>query len=577
VQSGWAELTGQNYEQYQGYGWAKVVHPEDVQPTLHAWNEAVKQKKIFIFEHRVKIKDGSYREFSIRAIPLLNSKGDIIEWVGVHTDITERKEYEKALIENEQKLNLVIEASELGNWEVNVTTNEFSYSDRYLEIFGHAKATVITRNDAAQQIHPDDRITRDTALETAYTTGVLYYKARLLWPDKSLHWIDVKGKIYFDKEDNPIKLIGTVRDVTEEKLYQQELEEREQKFRLLANSMPQFIWTGDTKGNLNYFNEAVFAYSGLSETDIKDQGWVQIVHPDDREENISQWIESVTKGKDFLFEHRFKRYDGQYRWQLSRAVPQRDAEGKITMWVGSSTDIQKIKEEEKRKDDFLQMVSHELKTPITSIKGYVQFLISLLNDEEKTLPILSPVKSSLVRVDIQIVRLTRLITEMLDLSRINSGKLDLQKSQFNLNELVVETIQDISHSNKTHTVNLHNDCQCDLTADRDRLGQVLINFINNAIKYSPKANTVDVRIFKTDKNEAAVSVKDWGIGISKDDQRKIFERFYRVEGKKEENFSGFGIGLFLANEIIQKHQGSILVDSDLGKGSTFTFLLPSTA
>jgi PAS domain S-box-containing protein len=107
--------------------------------------------------------------------------------------------------------------------------------------------------------------------------------------------------------------------------------------------MPQFIWTGDADGNLNFFNRAIYSYSGLSIDDLRGNGWISIVHPDDRPENIKAWKHSIETGKDFLFEHRFRRSDGEYRWQLSRAVPQKDANGKIQMWVGTSTDIQKIK------------------------------------------------------------------------------------------------------------------------------------------------------------------------------------------------------------------------------------------
>lgn len=364
------------------------------------------------------------------------------------------------------------------------------------------------------------------------------------------------------------------RDITEQRNTENKIRESEKQFRLLADTMPQQVWTADVLGNLNYYNKAVFDYSGLSFEEINRSGWLQIVHPDDREENISQWMHSINTGEDFLFEHRFQRYDGQYRWQLSRAIGQRDLNGNIIQWVGSSTDIQLIKEDEQRKSDFIKLVSHELKTPVTSIKGYVQFLLHLLAKQQQADPQLSPVKSSLLRIDIQIVRLTRLITEMLDLSRIESGKLELQKDSFNFNELITETIQDILHTVSTHRITLQEDYHCEVVGDRDRLGQVLINFINNAIKYSPDSNQVNVRIYRNEKGQAAVTVQDFGIGINKEEQVKIFERFYRVEGEREETFSGFGIGLYIANEIIQRHGGSITVDSSIGTGSIFTFAIP---
>jgi signal transduction histidine kinase len=218
------------------------------------------------------------------------------------------------------------------------------------------------------------------------------------------------------------------------------------------------------------------------------------------------------------------------------------------------------------------MVSHELKTPVTSIKGYVQLLLTMLKENKGINE--TPLKTSLGRIDSQVVRLTRLITEMLDLSRIEAGKLELQKKKFNLNELVLETVQDVLHTTQTHEILIHNEILIDIIGDQDRIGQVLINLVNNALKYSPAHTTIDVRIHASRDNFVAVSVKDDGIGIDRKDQAKIFERFYRVSGQSELSYSGFGIGLFIANQIIQRHGGYITVESEKGKGAIFSFFLP---
>ncbi|MDP1813325.1 MAG: PAS domain S-box protein [Leadbetterella sp.] len=223
-------------------------------------------------------------------------------------------------------------------------TREPKYSKRYLEIIGGYKEDIeLTHEQLLKHLHPDDFCIREKAFKEALISGYLNYAARLIWNDQSIHWMEGRGKVFYDEEGNPEKLIGTIRDITAEKEHQQELEESEYKFRLLADSMPQHIWTSDPQGNLNYYNQSVFNYSGLTLEQINKDGWMQIVHPDDREENIKQWISSVTTGKEFLFEHRFRKHDGEYRWQLSRAIPQRDEHGKIQMWVGTSTDIHEQK------------------------------------------------------------------------------------------------------------------------------------------------------------------------------------------------------------------------------------------
>ena len=284
---------------------------------------------------------------------------------------------------------------------------------------------------------------------------------------------------------------------------------------------------------------------------------------------MQKWQHAVRTGEDFIFEHRFRRYDGQYRWQLSRALPQKDNHGNIQLWVGTSTDIHEMKESEQQKDFFISMASHELKTPITSVKGYVQILMSMYKDTGDEF-----LNKSLYTVNKQINTLTNLITDLLDLSKIKSGSLQLSQDHFHINGLINETIKEIQHTQPGCTITFTHAEDVLVFADRERIGQVIINFLTNAIKYSP--NCKDVHISSSIvNNDVSVAVADTGIGISKDNQQKIFQRFYRVAGKDEKTFPGFGIGLFIASEIIQRHNGKIGVQSNPGKGSVFYFTLPT--
>ena len=165
---------------------------------------------------------------------------------------------------------------------------------------------------------------------------------------------------------------------------------------------------------------------------------------------------------------------------------------------------------------------------------------------------------------------------MLDVSRIETGKLELQNVSFSLNDLVTETVDDIRHTNTRHTINIYHDVTCTIKGDRDRIEQVVINFVANAIKYSPDNSQIEVRIQHggAGKNQVALSVKDDGIGIDSKEHKKIFDRFYRVSEENEQTYPGFGIGLFIAKEIIQRHNGFITIESETGKGAVFTFILP---
>ncbi|HSJ11450.1 MAG TPA: PAS domain-containing sensor histidine kinase, partial [Gillisia sp.] len=331
----------------------------------------------------------------------------------------------------------------------------------------------------------------------------------------------------------------------------------------------------DAAGNFIYFNQDWLDYTGLTFEELKEKGWIDLIHPGEREYFRERWQASLDSGEAFEMELRCINKNGKYKWHLSRAEAVKNEDGTIKMWIGTNTEIQKLKEEEKRKGDFLKMVSHELKTPVTSIKGYVQLLLSLLKRDNVVVQGL-PLEPSLQRIDHQIKRLTRLISEMLDLSRIEENKLELKKEIFSINDLVNDTVQDIIYTNTQHNIEIQQDFKCNVLADKDRIGQVLINFITNAIKYSPDSRDIVVKVQKHKNNQVAVVVKDKGIGIDKKNHRNIFKRFYRIGGKGEDTYSGFGIGLYLANEIIQRHNGTITVKSKKGKGSDFCFVL-STA
>jgi len=435
-------------------------------------------------------------------------------------------------------------------------------------IFGYTANEMI--GQPISKLIPADRIDEEPKILAQLKKGqrVDHFETKRITKDRKILDVSLTISPVRDLHGNVIGASKIARDITSQKHAERIIIESEQKFRLLADSMPQFVWTANTEGTLNYFNQSVFDYSGLSSEQIIKDGWIQIVHPDDREENIRVWMNSVKSGTDFGFEHRFRRYDGEYRWQLSRAIPQRDADGKIQMWVGTSTDIQEMKELDQQKDYFISMASHELKTPITSIKGYVQILQSMyLNKEDVFL------KNSLRVIDKQIGTLTNLISDLLDLSKIKTGNLLLNKEYFQMHELIGEVIDEIGHIHPDYEISFSNETETHVYGDRERIGQVLINFITNAIKYSPGSGKVEVACIAKDNN-VVVSVVDSGIGISKKDQKRIFERFYRVEGKNEKTFPGFGIGLFIASDIINRHNGKIGVKSEPGKGSTFYFSLP---
>lgn len=386
---------------------------------------------------------------------------------------------------------------------------------------------------------------------------------------------------YFDFIYQPQRNIdGTIigvaviaNEVTKTAELNRKIRESEVKFRQLADLIPDKIAIADENLQAFFYNKNWLDYSGLTLEYLLENGWSELVHPDDIETITKTLREALKCKSDIEMEHRVKDKNGDYKWHLARIAAIRDENGDFQSWVSATTQIHKIKEEEKRKEEFLKMVSHELKTPVTSIRGYTQLLLSMIKGNEAIKSSNIPLESSLRRIDNQINRLIRLISEMLDLSRIEDSQLILQKSEFNLNELVEHTVQDIKISNPNSYIKIEHKFETSIFADKERIEQVLVNFITNAIKYSPNSKNIDITIFQEAEGKVSVSIRDFGIGISNIHLKKIFTRFYRVDGKNEETYSGFGIGLFLVNEIIEKHNGSIKVNSKKGKGSEFIFTL----
>ncbi|MEO6168181.1 MAG: PAS domain S-box protein [Chitinophagales bacterium] len=601
----WLNFTGRNIEMEYGKGWRDVVHPEDLQKCIGAYDTSFVKKEEVYLEYRLKRYDGEYRWISEHGVPRFSADGIFEGYIGACMDIHERIIYQKKLKEDEERLNIVITASELGTWELNMKTWEVKYSYKYLEILGYKEKTNLTHEQILKHLHPDDHQIREVAFKEALLTAVLHYECRIIWNDQSIHWIESKGKVFYDEKNEPSLMIGTVADITEDKYYQQRLLEREQKFRLLADSMPQHIWTADTQGNLNYFNKSVFDYSGLTPEQINTGGWLQIVHPDDREENIRTWTEAINTGQDFLFEHRFRRNDGTYRWQLSRAMPQKDHSGNIQMWVGTSTDIQdqkmftselekqvleRTKElEQKNKElvsinaelkSFAYVSSHDLQEPLRKIQTFAS---RILEKENQNLS--DNGKDYFHRMQEAAKRMQTLIEDLLAYSRTNTAEQVF--ITVNIQEIVNEVKNEFREvlAEKNAVVEVSAMCEANIIPFQFR--QLVHNLIGNSLKFSkaeiPPHIKIKSEILSDADSKAAslppgkmfchISFSDNGIGFDPKYKERIFEVFQRLHGKNE--YKGTGIGLAIVKKIVENHNGTIVATGELNKGVTMDIYIPA--
>jgi signal transduction histidine kinase len=332
----------------------------------------------------------------------------------------------------------------------------------------------------------------------------------------------------------------------------------------MLESLPQIAFTLNEQGIVDFVNAKWYEYSH-SDTVFPE------THPDDLC-IIEELSRCKKKGKALELEIRIKNIKtGDFRYHLLRVTPVRE-ENIVKNWVGTFTDINDQKKVEKEKDEFLSIASHELKTPLTSIKAYVQLL-----DRKLKLNKESAESGFLVKVQDQIEKLNTLISDLLDVSKIENGKLKINKKPTNLDQLIQNAIETIlqTHDEKKVKIDRHGYIPDILIPlDAIRIEQVLINFLTNAIKYSPENHQVIVTTFvDEEEQEVKVSVTDFGIGIPDFKQEAVFHKFYRVE-ESSLQFQGMGIGLYICSEIIKQHHGNIGVSSIIDEGSTFYFTLP---
>jgi two-component system CheB/CheR fusion protein len=341
------------------------------------------------------------------------------------------------------------------------------------------------------------------------------------------------------------------------------LTESESTLKFMFNAIPQQVWTSSAVGELNYVNQLMCEDFGQNMEVLLSQGWRQYIHPDDLRDAVENWTIALQTSQPFTAEYRLRFKDGKYYWHMGKAAPMVE-NVQIKFWIGTNTNIELQKASEQKKDEFLSIASHELKTPLTSIKAFNQ-LISRTQEITK-------VQHFSTKSAEHIEKLEWLINDLLDVTKINAGKMVYNMQPLNFRKLLLGTIDTVQQTSTTHRIVLKGNDEIEYVGDYLRLEQVIHNFLSNAIKYSPNADQVIVE-YRMEMGNIIVSVQDFGIGIARKDFNRLFDRYYRVDNSSM-RFEGLGLGLYISSEILKRHQGSFWIESEEGNGSTFFFRLP---
>jgi PAS domain S-box-containing protein len=355
-----------------------------------------------------------------------------------------------------------------------------------------------------------------------------------------------------------------------------ELAASEARFRTITNAMPQFVWTADPDGNVDYWNEQVYEFLGVAPGSSLDLAWAEVIHPDDVAHAALAWTGAVASAGLYETTYRMLHHSGEYRWTLARGLPVRDDAGRVLKWMGTNTDIhaqksseQALQDANRRKDEFLAMLSHELRNPLAPIAAAAE-LLTVAKGDERVLR-----AGDIIRR--QVKHLTGLVDDLLDAARVTQGMVKLHTERLDLAAVVADAAEQARPliEARRHSLQLRLAAEpLQVAGDHKRLVQVLVNLLGNAAKYTPEGGRIEVGL-EASGSEAVLTVRDNGAGMAPELVSAAFELFHQGARTLERAQGGLGIGLALVKSLAEQHGGSVRADSaGLGQGSCFTVRLP---
>lgn len=568
----WYDYTGQHPEQAQGDGWLQCIHPDDRQRILSVWQRAAQSGEVYEVEQRVRQNaTGVYRWFLARALPMRDESGQVVKWLGTCTDIENQKQTEQQLKENWESWRVLAEAVPQLVWTA-FSDGQFEYANQRCCEYTGVTLEELQRNRWAhlQFIHPDDREGNRIRWQHALATGEMYeHEERLKNGLTGVYrWFLVRALPVRNEAGRITKWFGTCTDIENQKRTEQALRQSQERIRALVDSnMIGIVFLEGEEEVLVEANEAFFHMTGYSQMDVLNRTLTREKITPPEQAALFAWAseESATHGQHTPFEADIVCRDGNHLPVLVGSVPLQGYPRQVISFV---LDNSARKELEQRKDDFISMAGHELRNPLTALKVQAQLIRKRLHKQG-----LADVAAAFARMERPIKQLERLIAELLDVSKIQAGRLEYIQELVDVDALLQEIVDTMQQAHSSHRIRVNGRTKSRLKGDRDRLGQVFTNLLSNAMKYSPNAQTIEVNLQATPET-VSIQVRDHGLGIPREQCDKIFERFYRATSPQQAAISGLGMGLYIVAEIVKRHGGTITVESEVAKGSTFTVTFP---
>ena len=566
---------------------ADVTHPEDYRASGPMLENLVRTGESFLLEKRYVRPDKSL--FWVQNVVTLvrDSSGAPESILAIASDMNERRRQQVQLQEREAYFQSLVDNSPAMIWITDQEAHCTYLSKSWYDYTGRSPEQDLGFG-WLENIHPADYPAASAMYSKATAArGFLSIDYRLRRHDGTYRWAVDIGHPRFDAEGNFVGYIGTVIDVHDQKLAAEQLAESQQELEALTRFIPQIIWTALPDGKTDFFNERWYEFTGMDRSLSGDALWLPIIHPEDQQRTFEAWYHSVKTGEPYSIEYRFwDRHHQDYRWFLGQAVPLKDSQGHIRRWYGSCVDIhaQKTLSEELRKtvlarDEFLSIASHELRTPLTSLKLQAQTLDRAFAQGQEEYYSRERIVNFARQTSRQVNRLSRLVDDMLDVSRIRTGLLTMEKRDFDLGDLVAEVAGRLRDQFTTEQGSVAVQLEREPAPghwDYLRIEQVVTNLLTNAFRYG-RRRPVRVRVTSdSERRVVRLSVQDEGDGIAPEYLEKIFDPFERA-GMSANEVSGMGLGLFISRQIVTAHGGKIWAESLVGAGATFVMELPVSA
>ncbi len=579
-----------------------ITHPDDLKQDLtYVGRLLAGEIDKYSMEKRYIHKDGSIVWINLTVSLVRDERGEPKYFLPVIEEISQKKRAEQFMAESKRQLERQTNELETLYQTAPVGLVVVDRDHRILKINqwlaksnGGQVQNCIGRNCRdCRELLPDIAEQFEALIEQVFNTGQPVFDAEIR---SDISESDVAKRFFLvnyspiHAPDGKVDAVQCVlSDITDRMRAEQAKRRRERRFRVMADSIPEIIFTNRADGACDYQNARFYELTGMASGEAQGWGWTGALHPEDAQRCREQWTASVRSGAPYECRYRLRLADGEYRWFMARSRPLFNREGRLIQWFGAATDIHDLVLAEKAlsearaaaevanraKSEFLANMSHEIRTPMTAIMGFLDVLLSHTPepDDLQSLPIIKRNAAYLLE----------LINDILDLSKIEAHKLEFHKTRFSLQELVsdVHGSMSVCAREKGLPLSIEYDGPIPetLEGDRTRVRQILMNLITNAIKFTDRGQVRVIIRFLSDEVNPGIQfqVTDTGIGIKPHELRRLFQPFTQGDGSTKRQQGGTGLGLTITNRLVESLGGQIAVDSQPGKGSTFTVTLPTAA